>query len=191
MGFSAVLGVVGVGLQMAGAARQAQAQRAQLRAQSEQQRQQAEIAAKQEFQQKVNAAIAGKNADSIRLQGQEAAANRGLRTRQVVGAARAAIAGNGVVLEGAGTTPGALLGDLRQAGAQDVLNIYKAARAEQQRALVQQENFTAQADIFDAHQGMMIKAAQSTSQQANMISPGLAALTAGVGGLTSISNLLF
>ncbi len=191
MAMMTALAVVGMGLSAVGAAQQAKAQQAQLRAQADQQRAQARIAAKQEHQSKVNAALAGMNAEAVLKSGIEAGENRGLRTRQVVGAARAAIASNGIVVDDVGGTSSVLVKDLRDAGAQDVLNIYKASEAEQMNALVQQENYTAQAGIFDEHRGALLDAARSTDQQANMISPGLAALTAGVGALTQSADLLF
>lgn len=191
MAFMTVLAVAGAGLQMVGAAQQAKAQQAQLRAQADQQRAQARIAAKQEYNSKVNAALAGMNAEAVLKQGIEVAQDRGLRTKQTVGAARAAIASNGIVLDLAGSTSQDLVDDLTAAGAMDVTRIYERSEAEQLKALIQQENYDMQAGIFKEHQGALLDAASATDKQASMISPGLAALTAGVGALTSSADLLF
>jgi ribosomal protein S25 len=187
-GFSAIFGVIGVGFQMAGAARQAKAQKMQLEAQAEQEEKQAEIAAKQAHTQRVNEEIGKLNAGEVRRAAQVAAYDLGQRTRQTIGAAKVAIASNGLVLNDPGTTPDALVNDLTKAAALDVTRIYHRARSEQIRALQQAAQFEMQADIFDTHEIAMQDTARHTREQAGMISPGLAAMTAGFSGL---SNLMF
>ena len=187
MAFSTVIGAVGLGFQMVGAARQAKAQKMQLEAQADQQRQQAKIAAKQEHQQLVNAEIAKLNANEVRKAAIVAIHDKGLATRQTIGAARVALASNGVVVGEQGTTPDALVDDLIAAGAMDVTRILQRSKSEQTRALTQAENFEMQADIFDTHEAALYDTARHTDRQAGMISPGFAAISAGFSGL---SNLL-
>ena len=183
-----IVGIAGIGLQMAGAAQQAKAQRMQLEAQADQQRAQAEIAKKQEHNELVNAEVAKLNAKEVGKAAEVAIGEKGLAVRQTVATARAALAENGVVVDQRGTTSEALVDDLIAAGAVDVTRILQRSKAEQVRALQQAQNFEMQADIFDTHALALRDVARHTDQQAGMISPGLAALTAGFG---AAGNLLF
>jgi len=125
-----------------------------------------------------NAEIAAVNAADIRDRGEQAAQDRGARTRQVIGAAKASMAGNGVLVDdGAGTTSRALLDDLAKAGAIDILRMRENAAREEYRALVQGSNFEAQAGLFD--------------MQANSINPVLAGFSAGLRGASNNADTLF
>ena len=123
-----------------------------------------------------NARIAKENAADVVERGEIAYKDRGLRTRQVIGSARAYSAGAGVSLEG-GTTSAALQDDIRYAGAADILTMKMNTGFEEQRALNQGAQFTAQSNLY--------------AKQAAGINPFMAGLTAGVGALNQNSDILF
>jgi hypothetical protein len=128
--------------------------------------------------QRNNAIIAQRNAADVKERGREAAEERGAHTRQVVGAAKAAMASNGLLVDdGPGTSSQSLLDDLARAGAVDTKRLYERAQREEYRALVQGMNFEAQAGLFEL--------------QASNINPALAGLTAITRGLANNADILF
>lgn len=158
------LSVASVGMSVVGAAQQASAQKAQ-----------AEYNAQV---QENNAIIAKRNALQVQKSGAQAAEARGKRTKQVIGAAKAAMASNGLLVDDEiGTTPDTLLDDLSDAGALDVQRLYANATAEAHRAEVQGMGFEAQAGLF--------------TQQASSINPFMSGLTAGIGAAVDQSDILF
>ena len=158
------LTIIGIATQAIGAFQQAAAAQQQARYQAQVQRN--------------NAIIAARNAETVRLQGQREVEQRGQRTRQVIGAARAALASNGLLVDdSAQSTPSQLIDDLSRAGATDMVRIRRLTANEEQRALVQGMNFEAQAGLYDL--------------RANSINPMFAAFTAATSGLMNNADLLF
>lgn len=158
------LAIASVGMSVVGAVQQSNAQKAQAEYNSQ--------------VQENNALIARRNAREVRKAGATAAEERGKRTRQVIGAAKAAMASNGLLVDDEiGTTPDSLLKDLSDAGALDVQRIYANAVSEEHRALVQGANFEAQAGLFEL--------------QGKSINPFMSGLTAGLDTATTHSDILF
>ena len=157
-----LLAIASVGVSAIGAAKQAAAEKRSAEYQADMAR--------------TNAIIAEQNATDVQNLGKKAVVDRGLRTRQVIGSARAMASGSGLSIEG-GTTTEALLNDLYTAGAVDVLTIHNNAEREARRARVQGTNFTMQAGLFD--------------QQARSINPFFSGLTAGLGSAIKSSDILF
>lgn len=124
-----------------------------------------------------NAEIAQTNAEDIAERGEIAAQAQGVRTRQTIGAAKAALAGSGILVNDAGSTGEQLIDDLAKAGALDVLRLREAASREEHRALVQGVNFEAQAGLFDL--------------QATSINPAFAGLSAGLRSASNNADTLF
>jgi hypothetical protein len=120
-----------------------------------------------------NAIISAQNEADIIQRG--AIARDVLRNRvdQTVGAARAAIAGSGLLLDDApGTTTSMLTEDLMAAGQFDIMTLRANIDREARRARIQGGEFQAQAGLFDL--------------EASSISPALAGAAAGFSGARSI-----
>jgi hypothetical protein len=164
MCISVMLAVASTAVQVVGAVQQAQAQKAQA-----------------EYNAAVarnNVIIAEQNAQDVEQRGGVALAQRRQALNQTIGTARAAVAGSGLLVDDTtGTTPSALLEDLTVAGQMDILTLEGNIAREARRARIQGSEFQAQAGLFDL--------------QASSISPGLAGLGAGLGGLSRNADLLF
>ena len=162
MGFTTILAIASVGMQALGASKAAKAQKS--------------VAQANAAQAAENARIAKENAADVVERGEIAYRDRGLRTRQIIGSARAYSAGAGISLEG-GTTAAALQDDIRYAGAADILTMKMNTGFEEKRALNQGAQFTAQSNLY--------------AKQAAGISPFMSGLTAGVGALNQNADILF
>jgi len=124
-----------------------------------------------------NSIIAAQNEADIIQRGEVARDIQRTRVGQTIGAARAAIAGSGLLLEGGEeTTTGALLGDLQTAGQFDIMTLKGNIDREARRARIEGGQFRAQAGLFDL--------------QASSISPMLAGAAAGFSNAQSIFNTL-
>jgi hypothetical protein len=123
-----------------------------------------------------NSIISAQNEADIIQRGEVARNLQSIRIDQTMGAARAAIAGSGMLLEGGGeTTTGALLGDLQTAGQFDIMTLKTNIDREARRARIEGGQFQAQADLFDL--------------QASSISPLLAGAAAGFANANSLYNM--
>jgi len=123
-----------------------------------------------------NAIISAQNEADIIQRGEVARDIQRTRIEQTIGAARAAIAGSGLLLEGGEeTTTGALLGDLQTAGQFDIMTLKANVDREARRARIEGGQFQAQAGLFDL--------------QASSISPMLAGAAAGFSRASSLSNI--
>ncbi len=123
-----------------------------------------------------NAIIAGQNEADIIQRGEVARDIQRIRIDQTIGAARAVMAGSGLLLEGGGeTTTGALLGDLQTAGQFDIMTLKGNIDREARRARIEGVQFQAQAGLFDL--------------QASSINPMLAGAAAGFSSLVSSANI--
>jgi hypothetical protein len=123
-----------------------------------------------------NSIISAQNEADIIQRGEVARDIQRIRIGQTIGAARAAIAGSGLLLEGGEeTTTGALLGDLQTAGQFDIMTLKANVDREARRARIEGGQFQAQAGLFDL--------------QASSISPMLAGAVAGFSQASSLSNI--
>lgn len=158
---STAISVASTALSAVGAFQQAQAQR-----------QQAEYNAAVA---RNNATIAEQNARDIVQRGEVARDIQQRRVAQTVGAARAAIAGSGLLVDDSpDTTPAALLDDLRVAGQFDIMTLKSNIDREARRARIEGDQFVAQAGLFDL--------------QASSINPALAAAASFADNARSIFN---
>jgi len=124
-----------------------------------------------------NAIISAQNEADIIQRGEVARDIQRIRIGQTIGAARAAIAGSGLLLEGGEeTTTGMLLGDLQTAGQFDIMTLKGNIDREARRARIEGTQFEAQAGLFDL--------------QASSINPLLAGAAAGFSQARSIFNTL-
>lgn len=162
MCLTAILTVAGTAMSAIGAFQQAEAQKAQ-----------AEYSAAVS---RNNAIIAEQNAADIVQRGEVARDVQRRRINQTIGAARAAIAGSGLLLDegDGGTTSALLLDDLRTAGQFDIMTLKANVDREERRAKIQGMNFQAEAGLFDL--------------QASSINPGLAAVSAAFGSASQLYN---
>ncbi|WP_340152010.1 hypothetical protein [uncultured Sneathiella sp.] len=142
-------------------------------------RQQAQAAQQQaNFQasvQRNNAIIAQQNAADVRNRGEVEAQEHRDRIRQTRGAVVASQAANGFLVDDPGSSNVDLLADVMEAGELDVLRIEENTAREERRALIQGQNFTAQAGLFDA--------------QASAQNPGLAGATTLLSGAAKTAKL--
>lgn len=156
------LALLSTGVQVYGAVQQAQAQKAQA-----------------EYNAAVarnNAVISAQNEADIIQRGRIATNAMRNRVSQTVGAARAVIAGTGLLLDGGdGTTQSLLLDDLRTTGQFDIMTTKANVDREARRARIQGTQYEAQAGLFDL--------------QASTISPALAGLTALSGNLRTLTEM--
>lgn len=124
-----------------------------------------------------NAIIAAQNEADIIQRGAVARDIQRTRVNQTVGAARAALAGSGMLIDDTdGTTTSQLTEDLISAGQFDIMTLRANVDREARRARIQGGEFQAQAGLFDL--------------QASSITPALAGAAAGFRGATSIFNTL-
>ena len=141
------LGVVSTGLGFIAQRQQAQAQRNQANFQ-------AQVA-------RNNAIIAQQNAAQIEKKGKIAEQDRKRLIRQTIGAAKAGQAAQGFLVDDdEDSTNVQHVADLAEAGQLDILRIRDNMESEKRRALIQGDQFTAQAGLFD------LKAADSGSSLA-------------------------
>lgn len=98
-----------------------------------------------------NAIIAQQNAADIVQRGEVAKDIQRRRVSQTIGAARAGLAGQGLLLDegDTGTTAALLLDDLQVAGQMDIMTLKANVEREERRALIQGDQFTAEAGLFD------------------------------------------
>lgn len=157
---STVLTVASTAISAVGAYQQAQAQR-----------QQAEYNAAVA---RNNATIAEQNARDIVQRGEVARDVQRQRVAQTVGAARAAIASTGLLIDEPGTTPTALIDDLRTAGQFDIMTLKSNIDREERRARIEGSQFQAQAGLFDL--------------EASSINPALAGAAAVFSNARSLYN---
>jgi hypothetical protein len=124
-----------------------------------------------------NAIIADQNAVDIVQRGEVARDVQRRRIDQTIGAARAAIAGSGLLLDegDGGTTSALLIDDLRTAGQFDIMTLKANIDREARRARIEGGQFQAQAGLFDL--------------QASSISPMLAGAAAGFSRASSLYNI--
>ena len=164
MCISAIVAVAGTVVSAVGAYQQAAAQKAQAQYS-------AQVA-------RNNAVIAEQNAADIVQRGEVARDVQRRRVEQTIGAARAAIAGSGLLLDegDTGTTSALLLDDLRTAGQFDIMTLKANIDREERRALIQGQQFEAEAGLFDL--------------QASSINPTLAAVSAGFSNAPSLMNMI-
>jgi hypothetical protein len=144
-----------------GAMQQAQAQKAQAEYQAQVQRN--------------NSIIASQNEADVVQRGEVVREVQRTRISQTIGAARAALGGNGLLVDEAGTSSVTLQEDLRQAGQMDIMTLRGNIEREARKARIQSINYKAQAGLFD--------------MQAKSINPLLSGLAAGFGAANS-SGLL-
>jgi hypothetical protein len=124
-----------------------------------------------------NSIIAAQNEADIIQRGEVARDIQRARVSQTIGAARAAIAGSGLLLDdGAGTTTSQLQEDLAVAGQFDIMTLKSNIDREARRARIEGGQFQAQAGLFDL--------------QASSITPMLAGAAAGFSQARSIFNTL-
>ena len=123
-----------------------------------------------------NSIISAQNEADIIQRGKVALDMQQRRLGQTIGAARAGIAGSGLLLDDtSGSTAAGLLDDVTVAGQFDIMTMKTNIDREARRASIQGANFEAQAGLFDL--------------QASSISPGLAGLNAGLSGASSTYKL--
>lgn len=157
------LTILGVGLTALGSYNQAKSQK-----------QQAEFLEEQAAN---NAIIAEQNARAIGLQGRQAIYEQRRMLARSLSGARAAVAGTGLVIDEAGTTPQALLDSMVASGELDIMVLQQNIENEQRRARIEGDQYEAQATQY----GMT----------ASGINPFLTGLTAGVSAATASSDILF
>lgn len=122
-----------------------------------------------------NSIIAAQNEADIIDRGEVALETQRARVNQTIGSARAAIAGQGLLIDDtAGATSAMLLEDLSVAGDLDVMTLKANIDRESRRARIQGAQFEAQAGLFDL--------------EASSISPGMSALTSVAGRMPSLLN---
>ncbi len=158
-----ILGVVSTALQAVGAFQAAQARKRQAEYQ-------AQVA-------RNNAIIAEQNKRDAEIRGRDAEYQHRRKVARALSAQRAATASAGLMLDEDGTTQEALELGMIEAGEMDVLVIRDNVRREQRKHEIQAMNFEAQAGQFEL--------------QAKSERPFLAALTAGLGGLSQNADVLF
>lgn len=160
---TAILGLASTALSVVGAFQAAKAQQAQARYQ-------AQVAQN-------NAEIARQNIEDARKRGRQAEYEKRLQIARALGKQRAATAGAGLLVDEAGSTPDDLMQEMAEAGELDVLKIRDNVIREQRKWQIQEMGFLAQEDQYNL--------------QADSVKPGLAALTAGLGGIAQNADVLF
>mgnify|MGYP003654005740 FL=1 len=163
MSLATAVSAAGVGLSAYGAYSSSKANKKQSEAQSD--------------QAKINAEIAQRNAKDIVKQGQDALFDQKIATLVSMGQVRSGTAGAGFVVDSAGTTGDQLYRSMAEAGELDISRLQENIEREEQRALDQGANFTAQANQFKI--------------QSRGYNPLLSGFTAGVGGLNQNADVLF
>lgn len=158
MSWAVVVAAVGTAVSAAGMYSQSKAAQAQAR-----------------YQQQVannNAIIAQQNAADVRDRGKRDEEEHRARIGQSKGAAKGDMAPNGFLIDDPGSTNVDLLADIAEMGELDIKKIQDNTAREERRALIQGDNFQAQAGLYGL--------------QASAQSPGLAAggtLLSGAGGV--------
>jgi hypothetical protein len=131
----------------------------------------------QSAQAKVNAEISARNAVDVAKRGADSLFDQKRATLASLSQVRSSTAGAGFVVDSAGTTGQELVRSMAAAGEIDVIRLQENIDREQQRALDQGANFTAQADQYKI--------------QSRGYNPFVSGLTAAVGGATQNSDILF
>lgn len=147
----------GIGLTAAGAYRQAQSQKQQ--------------AAYAKGVALTNEQIALDNARDVELRGRQAVFDQRRAVARQLADVRSSVAGSGLVVDEAGTTPQEMVQSMAEAGELDILRLRNNIEREKRRALVQATSYEAQAGQFEL--------------QRASISPFRSAVTAGFGAATS------
>tara|TARA_R110000764_G_C11029370_1_gene385290 strand:- start:6402 stop:6908 length:507 start_codon:yes stop_codon:yes gene_type:complete len=163
MFIATAVAVAGVGLSAYGAYSSSKANKAQSKAQAE--------------QAAMNAEISKRNAKDVVKQGDAALFDQKIATLVSMGQVRSGTAGAGFVVDSAGTTGAQLYRSMAEAGELDISRLQENIEREEQRALDQGANFTAQADQFKI--------------QSRGYNPLLSGFTAGIGGLNQNADILF
>lgn len=123
-----------------------------------------------------NQVIAAQNERDIIQRGEVAKDVQRTRVQQTIGSARAALGGQGLLVDDTqGSTAEKLQNDLRVAGTQDIMTLKSNIDREARKARIQGMQFEAQAGLFDL--------------QASSISPMLAAASAGFSSFGSLYNM--
>jgi hypothetical protein len=158
-----IIGIASTALQAVGAFQAASARKRQAEYQAQVARNNAEIAEQ------------NKRDAEIRGRGEEYEHRR--KVARALSAQRAATASSGLMLDEEGTTQEALELGMIEAGEMDVMTIRDNVRRQQRKSEIQSMNFQAQAGQFEL---------QAASEK-----PFLAALTAGLGGISQNADVLF
>ena len=158
MSLAVTIAAIGVGMSGIGMAQQASAAKAQA-----------------QYQQQVaynNSIIAQQNAADVRDRGKRDEEEHRDRVAQSKGAAKGDMASLGFLIDDPGSTNVDLLADIAEAGELDVLKLRDNSAREERRALLQGDQFVAQANLY----GM----------QASAANPGMAAAGTLVSGASSV-----
>lgn len=155
--------IAGVGLSAYGAYSSSQANKEQANA--------------QESQAKANAEIAKRNAADVLVRGDDALFDQKMATIASLSQVRSGTAGAGFTVDVSGTTGQQLVKSMVAAGELDITRLKENIDREEQRALDQGANYTAQAKQF--------------AIQARGYNPLLSGFTAGVGSASRSSDILF
>tara|TARA_R110000824_G_scaffold203678_1_gene388220 strand:+ start:5043 stop:5549 length:507 start_codon:yes stop_codon:yes gene_type:complete len=163
MAFVTAIAVAGVGLSAYGAYSSSKANKKQARSQAE--------------QAALNAEISQRNAKDIVERGNDALFDQKIATLTSMSQVRSGTAAAGFVVDSAGTTGAQLYRSMAEAGEVDISRLRENIEREEQRALDQGANFTAQSNQFKI--------------QSRGYNPLLSGFTAGLGGLNQNADILF
>lgn len=122
-----------------------------------------------------NQQIALDNARDVELRGRQAVFDQRRAVARELSTVRAATAGAGLAVGEAGTTPQDMVRAMTEAGELDVMRLRNNIEREKRRALVQAQNFEAQAGQFDL--------------QRRSINPLRSAFSTAVAGASSPANM--
>lgn len=100
-----------------------------------------------------NQQIAQDNARDVELRGRKAIFDQRRRVAAELANVTTATAASGLVVDEAGTTPQDIVQSMAEAGELDVLQLRNNIEREKRRALVQAQNFEAQAGQFELQRG--------------------------------------
>lgn len=123
-----------------------------------------------------NKKIAKQDKRDIELQGRAAIYNQRRQIARTLSTARASVAGSGIVVDEAGTTPQYLIQDLMEAGEMDIMRLRNNIRREKRKAKIRVQQAKMQQSGYEA--------------QAASINPGRSAFTAALGGIASNADIL-
>lgn len=110
------------------------------------------MAGAQSEQSAMNAAIAERNAADAVSRGKDAISDQKKAAIRSLSSVRSGTAGAGLVVDGADTTGQLLVKSMAEAGELDIIRLQENIDREEQRALDQGANFTAQSDQFKIQQ---------------------------------------
>ena len=139
MTWGVVIAAVGVGMSAMGTYQQSKARAAQAQYQSQ-------VAMN-------NSIIAQQNAADVRDRGTRDEEDHRAKVAQSKGAAKGSMAANGFLIDDPGSTNVDLLADIAEAGEYDIQKIQDNTAREERRALIQGDNFVAQAGLYGLKAG--------------------------------------